>query len=274
MRLERTIRTVYRTPWGITAEAYDAVQDLINSKLAASNLPFEPEEAAPILVKQGKVAVLNISGILLPKCSTLEKVCGAVSCEDIRKAIKTVSQDPAIESVIFNFDSPGGVVTGIAETGKAIAALSKLKHTASYSMSEMCSAAYWLASQTSEIFASESATVGSIGVYLAILTIAEQLKNEGVKAEIFQRGAFKTLGMAYRDMTDDERAFLQAGVDKSYNEFTGTVSAARPAIPASAMEGQCFDGEEALAVHLVDAIENDLGDLVAFINARAFDKAA
>lgn len=269
MRLNRIITAVYTKPWLITPEAHQSIRELLDSKLAASNLPFEPDDAPPLLVKQGKVAVLNVSGVLLGKCSTLEAMCGAVSCEELRKSIKAVSQDPAIESVVFNFDSPGGVITGIPETGRAIAELSKVKHTIAYTNSEMCSAAYWLASQTDEILASESATVGSIGVYLAILTMAQAMKNEGIKPEIFQRGAYKTLGMSYKDMTDDERALLQAGVDKAYNEFTGTVSAARPKVPASAMEGQTFDGEEALAVNLIDGLESDLSDLVEFLNLTA-----
>lgn len=262
MNLPRIIKQVFHKPWCIEASAHEAIQQLIKSKIEGSALDFEPGDAPEIVQKLGKVAVLNISGVLLPKCSTLEKVCGAMSCADIRTACKQLAADPVVETVILNFDSPGGVVQSIVETARAISSLGNSKATIAYTNGDMCSAAYWLATACHEIIASESACVGSIGVRLSLLTYAEALKKEGVKLEAFSGGLWKTLGEPARDMTDDERALLQAGVDKIYAQFKATVSAARPGVSEETMQGQTFDGDEAKEAGLVDLLTDDLSDLI------------
>jgi signal peptide peptidase SppA len=201
----------------------------------------------------------------LPKASKLEKLFGAASYSDIRKAV-TKAEGSSVDNVIFNFDSPGGLVQGVSETGEAIKRLGKNKDTYAYTNGDMASAAYWLASQAGSIVASRSSIVGSIGVYVAFVSYGRALENEGIQANIFQAGKLKTLGLPAKDPTEEEKAFLQAGVDKAYQDFLSAVGHRK--LEDGVMQGQVFTGEEALSAGLVDALQTDLSELANFLTGQ------
>jgi hypothetical protein len=49
---------------------------------------------------------------------------GATSCERIGALVDTVASDPEIDSVVFDFDSPGGFVSGVPELAAKMTELS------------------------------------------------------------------------------------------------------------------------------------------------------
>jgi ClpP class serine protease len=75
-------------------------------------------------------------------------------------------------------------------------------------------------------------------------------------------GAEKLMGAWWRPMTDAERAKLQAEVDKIYNDFKGHVLEYRPNIPDSAMQGNVFDGKDAMKNNLVDDLIFSFSELL------------
>lgn len=220
------------------------------------------DDVPPMFEEKGNVAVININGIILPTCSKFEKMLGACSCKDIRAAIKQAKASKA-DNVIFNICSAGGVVQGIKETAKAIQDLNKTKDTVTYCDDLMASAAYWLGAQSKTVLCSESAEVGSIGVYLAIVTMEKCLAMQGIEANVIQAGKYKTLGIACKDLTDEEKAYLQEGVNATYEEFKASV--ASRGLDDSTMQGECYEGEQAVSLKLVDGIVNDMGDLVTLM---------
>lgn len=265
MKLARILSSVYCQPWAVLPEVHQSIQNIITQKVQGniSDLILA-EEVTPISARIGNVAIININGVVLPKVTSMDKQLGAVSCQDIRKAIKQAKASDA-PYVILNIDSPGGVVQGIGELAEAIKDLAADKYVIAYSDGDMCSAAYWLAAQATSIVTSPSANVGSIGVFLAFLTYAEALQAQGVKPEIFQAGKYKTLGLTEKDVTDDERAFLEAGVNKTYADFLAAVSHRN--LSEEVTQGQTFDGNTAFENKLVDAVESDLDEIIAYLNS-------
>ena len=59
----------------------------------------------------------------------------------------------------------------------------------------MCSAAYWIGSQATELYATGSAYVGSIGTYLAWLDPSIQMQMNGLQLQLFSAGKFKGIGL-------------------------------------------------------------------------------
>lgn len=220
------------------------------------------DDVPPIYEERGNVAIININGVLLPSCSKIEKLLGCCSYKDIRGAIKQAEISNA-ENVILNINSCGGVVQGVKETAKAIQKLNKVKDTTTY-VDELCaSAGYWLASQSKSFLCSESASIGSIGVYIAILTMEKQLALQGIEANVIQAGKFKTLGLACKDLTEEEKTLLQDCVDDTYQEFKNAV--AHRGLDDSIMQGSVYDGDNAYEINLVDGIQNDFEELVSFL---------
>jgi ClpP class serine protease len=148
-----------------------------------------------------------------------------------------------------------------------IAALAERKPVVAYTNHQMASAAYWLASQASEIFAERSADIGSIGVYLSLLDESGRFANDRIRREVFKTGRFKGMGLRGTELSSDQRQLLQARVDEIFGWFREAVTEGRAgAVPASAMEGQSFYAEEAKTNGLIDAV-GSLADAEAELKA-------
>lgn len=111
---------------------------------------------------KGNVATLDLQGPIFPKANMMTDFSGATSLEGFMKDFAAAEVDDDITDIVLYTDTPGGVVTGIAEAGQMIASSSK-KVTA-YVTGSAASAGYWLASQANKIVVSPTAYVGSIGV--------------------------------------------------------------------------------------------------------------
>jgi signal peptide peptidase SppA len=271
MRLERLLEVVYTKPWAILPAKHKAIQTVLEAHLERAAFldpdflnDDSPQEAGYELV--GNTAVIPIEGTIFNKASGLEAMCGAFSLEAFKADLKSVAALPEVKNVLLNISSGGGTVTGVPEAADLIAQVAKAKNVYAYTDDCIASAAYWLASQANAIFISKSAEVGSIGVYLALLDITGAMEQQGVKLELFKAGKFKAMGIPGAPLSEDERAILQASVDKVYQNFTGYVRSKRPAVTSDSMQGQMFDSSDALQAGLIDGVINDVNALIDFLN--------
>lgn len=210
----------------------------------------------------GSTMIIPIHGIIGNRLSNFEMMCGGCNLDVIRNHLSVAAIDPRVERVILDIDSPGGTINGIPECGEQIAALAQDKEVFAFTETMMCSGGYWLGSQATEIFCTGSARVGSIGVYSIFEDWSEALKEEGVKINAISAGEMKLAGAYFKPMTDKERAMFQERTDKIYAQFKATVIAQRK-IADEFMQGQIFDGEEAVRFGLVDATTDSLEDLIS-----------
>lgn len=202
------------------------------------------------------VKVIPVCGVLMKRPSFAEMMQGACCIDEIACDIDEAEADGTVQAVMFWFDTPGGVVTGIPELAAKIRAMKK--PTAAFTDKTCASAGMWLASQCVVVMATPSSRVGSCGVYHLVAENSGQLASEGVKVNEFVRGKFKTTGADYRPVTSDESALLQARVDRVAVKFYADVKDARPQVDEMVFEtADIYDGEQALAVGLIDEIVMD-----------------
>lgn len=208
-------------------------------------------------------AIVHVDGVIDKHISDFDMECyGGYDLADLDGALNAVAGDPTIQNVMLVFNSPGGTVTGVPESGARIAALADTKNVFAFTEGMCCSAAYWLASQADQVFSTASADVGSIGVYLALLDMTEAMAAEGVKVNVLKSGDYKTMGAPFKPLTNEERAMFQDEVDRIGQMFRAAVTSKRD-IAGSTMQGQSFFGSAALDVGLVDAIVPDLSSALA-----------
>jgi len=181
----------------------------------------------------------------------------------MQRIIGEATEDPEIDAIVIDVDSPGGTVTGVPEAAEAIERAATEKPVIAYTGGMMASAAYWISASADAIVAAPSADVGSIGVYTAFLDRTRQFEQEGIDVELFKHGKFKAMGMPGVALTDEQRALIQEGVDEIAGWFKGFVQQSRPGVSTDAMEGQTFLGKNAVAVGLVDAL-GSLGDAIEY----------
>ena len=200
------------------------------------------------------VAVIHVDGVIDKRIGMMEMECyGGCDLNDVDNALARVASDPNITKVVLDINSPGGSVVGVQETFQRIRSLSETKEVHAFVNCLACSAGYYLASAADVIVAAPSAIVGSIGVYIAILDASRWAEIEGLSMQMIKAGKWKDTGSPWRALTDEEKAKLQASVEKTHADFKAAVRTNRD-VEDDTMEGQWMTGEEGATLGLVDEL--------------------
>ena len=256
-------------PWLITPEAHAALVSAVQSFFNSPPPPFSPEADSPLLTVEDGVGIIDIDGPIMRKPDIIARVIfGATDTDEVIAAVREAQSRPDVQAVMLDFDSPGGTVGGTPELAQAIADLSAQKYTYAFTGGQLCSAAYWAASQSDAIYASPSARIGSIGVLMPVVDRSESLRNDGIKVEVFAAGKFKSAGTPGVPLTDDQRALIQSDVEEIAADFRAAVLARGRKIPADAMEGQTFSARKAVNNSLICAVVPDRDAVLAKLQDR------
>jgi protease-4 len=130
------------------------------------------------------------------------------------------------------------------------------------------SGGYYIAAAAQKIYANPGTITGSIGVILQFTNLEELFRKIGFRMEIVKSGPYKDVGNPAREMTPEERAYLQDLIDNVHQQFVRAVAQGRRMEEEKVREvadGRIFTGEQAKELGLVD----ELGDLKDAINAAA-----
>ena len=110
---------------------------------------------------------------------------------------------------------------------------------------------------------------GSIGVIISTLNYRDLLGKVGLEAVVFKSGKFKDMLSGAREMTPEEKAYVEGLVMQSYDRFVGIVAKSRnldeQSLRGGVADGRILSGTDAYAANLV----NQLGYVEdAFVKAR------
>jgi signal peptide peptidase SppA len=272
MKYPRILSALRSAKWAATPATIQAVADALGAHLRGAALVpdrmpgtvEEPQKAAGDNVAGG-VAVIPVYGVIGRHLSSMETECGGCDVETVGAALDAAIASASVSAIVFDIDSPGGVVAGVPELAAKICEANAIKPCFAFTGGQCCSAAYWIASGCTGIFATKSADLGSIGVYVALCDDSEWWTKQGYKLELIKAGEFKAMGISGKPLSDKERAMIQSDVDAIYAMFTGDVRASRDGVQNEAMQGQTFMGEAAVAANLADEIVPSLDALVLTI---------
>ena len=205
------------------------------------------------------IGVIPVVGVIGgPRLSPLEKMMGAVDVADISEALDAFAANPDVQKIALQVSSPGGTVTGVEELANKVRNIGK--PTMAYTDSEMCSAAYWIASAADKLTASSSSTRGSFGVYMAIPDYSAAAEMAGIKMVVLKSGKYKGAGIEGTSLNEDQIQNLQASVESIHSEFKAAVLMKRKMVKADAMEGQTFSGKQAAAQGLVTGLADSFSE--------------
>lgn len=270
MMLEYLIRKVFHEPSLITPGAHASIRQLLESKMLSGEFARNGTDmcgeavALPGLAIIDGIAHLPIAGAIGQGLSGFAKGRGAVDVLDISNEIDQASADKSVRSFLFDFDSPGGMVSGTPELASKMRAITKPKY--GFTSGMIASAAYWLAASLDGIFATESAEIGSIGVYLPFHDLTKAAEMEGIKVELIKAGKLKGIGYPGLPLSDNQREHLQTRVNEIYAMFTAHVRATRGAhIADDTMQGQTFLAKEAHQRGLIDGLVTSKRDVIQML---------
>jgi ClpP class serine protease len=110
------------------------------------------------------IAVLPLYGILVHRARTPSDLAFGTPLDAWAAAFTAAVDDPNIDGILIDIDSPGGRTAGVTETATVVRRARRSKPIVAIANTLAASAAYWIGAQADEIVASPSAEVGSIGV--------------------------------------------------------------------------------------------------------------
>lgn len=172
-------------------------------------------------------AVISIEGSLVHKLGTLDPYSGMQGYDGITAKLEAAANDSRVRGVLIDMHSPGGEVSGVYEAAAAIKAFDK--PIAAMANDMMTSAAYLLGSQADAIYASPTATVGSIGAVTAHYDVSEAMAAQGVRVTLISSGAHKVDGNPYEALPPEVYTEVKARLDASRKEFASAVVRGRNA---------------------------------------------
>lgn len=209
----------------------------------------------------GAVAVIPVTGALFPR--SVSGWFGTVPGMDaLRARIGTAANNPDVASIVLDMDSPGGTVAGTVETAAAVAAAAQRKPVVAVANTLAASAAYWIASQATEVVMAPHAMAGSIGVIAVHQNVGKALERFGVETTLIRSGPRKAEGHPFGPLDDTAKEAIQARVDEAAVAFLKAVAAGRKmALPEA--RKRFADGH---VMGSAEAVESGLADRIATLD--------
>lgn len=199
--------------------------------------------------------VVPISGAIMKE----DAECGPVGSMTIASYINEISQIKNVATILFDIDSPGGMVDGTQTLAQAIK--NSPKKTIGFVNDGMAaSAAYWIASSCDELYCSQKTDViGSIGVYVTFADFKAYYEKEGLKIHEIYSNRSSEKNKDYKDALAGNYDGIKANLDFIADEFIAAVKTNRPNVNLSAgnpFKGATFYAEQAQEIGLIDGIKS------------------
>lgn len=244
--------------WAISDQAAAALEAALMARggdLAdARDVAFGRLDQAQLEPRRGGVvAVVPVLGEISQRPSFW-----GTSTESLAQILADLEVAKDVVATVLSIDSPGGTVYGVPEAASIIRASAARKPIVSIANTFAASAAYWLGSQATEMLASPSAEVGSIGVYVLHLDMSAALEKEGLRVRMVKAGKHKAETSPYAPLTDEAEAYLQEQVDRYYGMFVSDVAKGRKvsldAVRSGFGEGRVVGAKQAVELGMVDSV--------------------
>jgi signal peptide peptidase SppA len=178
----------------------------------------------------------------------------------IQEAVDKAANDPNVGEIILLVDSPGGEVTGLPETAEMIYNAAKSKPVTAMVTGMAASAAYYLASQATNLVLTPSGEVGSVGVLMIHADITKMLEKTGIKVTAISAGKYKTEFWPFTPLSEEAQAAAQTTVDDLYQGFLAAIQrgrgsrATKAGIDSNFGNGRMLTAKEAGEAGMIDAV--------------------
>jgi len=194
-----------------------------------------------------RIAVLKLSGVIVnpyPLVSKIEKL------KDSKNVV----------ALVLRVDSPGGSVGASQEIYRAIEHFRSAGKPVVISMGNVAaSGGYYVSAAGNYIFANEGTITGSIGVIIQHVAYKKLVEKIGIEATAIKTGKFKDTLSPFRELTEEEKKYLQNLVNEALEQFIQAIlKYRRNKISEEKLreiaDGRIFTGRQALELGLVDEI--------------------
>lgn len=187
--------------------------------------------------------------------------------------LNRIKNDPSVIGVVLDIDSGGGQVYGTPEMYDTVKEFVAVKPLGVYTNGLLCSGAFYIAAPATFIMANKRAdAIGSIGGYTVLVNYNGMLEKYGAKVYTLYSDLSPEKNESYRGVMDgtDEggKKYIKKELDPMVTTFHKDMKGARPQLDPKVFLGGTWDGEQAIAMGLVD-LNGSLLDAIAEVSKRA-----
>jgi signal peptide peptidase SppA len=193
--------------------------------------------------------------------------------ELVAKDFARIKQDSKIKGVVFRVNTPGGSVFAsevLADQIDDLLSAKGQKDSVFFFDQIAASGGLWAAYKTNNnyVVGSSYGQTGSIGVLMELANIKGLADKVGYQSVVIKSSQNKDIGNPFRDLSSEERSFLQKQVDDKYNQFIDIVAQGRNLETdkvKSFANGFVYDNYQAKDYGLI----NELGDVNTAVKKAA-----
>ena len=216
------------------------------------------EERQKYLAESWRCSIIeNNFALIAVEGATYASYYGPGTYSKLSAQIEDLLENEECAQIGIEFNSPGGDVNGLFECCAFIAKAKAVKPIHAHVTGICCSAAFALAASCTDISATETSEIGSVGVYAHAFDDTEYLKKQGILSRIFRsKNAENKNKSAF---TEEGAKDLQEKIDYFEDCFYSVLSEGR-----GMDKEQCLDAFGHGAVFLAsDAKERNMIDSIA-----------
>ncbi len=175
-----------------------------------------------------------------------------------RSLISTAANDKSIKAIVVRVNSGGGSAMASENIWRAVE-LAKAKKPVVMSFGDYAaSGGYYMSCGADSIFTEPNTLTGSIGVFSIVPNFGKFFSDKlGITFDGVKTAPYADVPTATREMSAQEKQFLQSDVDSIYDTFVHRVAAGRhinPVLVDSIGQGRVWTGERGLRIGLADKI--------------------
>ncbi|HVX48744.1 MAG TPA: signal peptide peptidase SppA [Chitinophagaceae bacterium] len=200
-----------------------------------------------------KIAIIYAQGDIVNGEGKNEEEIGS---DTFIKLIRKARLDKSTKAIVFRVNSPGGSSLASDEIWREITLAKKVKPVVISMGDYAASGGYYISCNGDSIFADRGTITGSIGVFSMMFNMQQFFKNKlGVTFDGVKTAPYADLGSVARPLTEQEKKFVQAGVDTIYATFKNRVADGRKKdvnYIDSIAQGHVWTGQRAVGLGLVD----------------------
>lgn len=202
-------------------------------------------------------ALIPIMGPLFQRDNLWSWFFDGSSYEGIGLAFNDALENSDVKTIIFEIDSPGGVVSGVFDLVDEISTARGKKEIIAVINEKAYSAAYAIASAAHKIYIPRTGGAGSIGVIALHADYSKLEEKIGVKYTPIFNGERKNDFTPHEPLSNEAYKVIKAKVDEIAGIFHKTVAKNRGlGVKAiKSMEAGIFQGKKAVDIGLADGIK-------------------
>lgn len=254
---------IYNSPWllseSVAREYLQTYEDYVETKGPVKHSMSVSDSWETRVI--GDTAIIPVTGVIMRYANNINTLCGTpTSTGLLHKAIKEYAEDNSISRIVLDIDSPGGDARGISELASTIKSVTEKKPVIAYASGMCASAAYWIASACTKVYASETSLIGSIGAVAGY----RKDKDKNVEEIVSSQSPNKRLDVENKD----DRAIIQNNIDDIASVFISAVGQYRGMTSEEVIKA----GNKGAVLIASKALENKLIDGISSMDAILSEK--